>query len=533
MRMPFACLFSAFSLLAVTPGYAQVSSVDADRLDMEIAWQAQVQMPKVGRGIVSSHLWIDSTLNRKYAVVELTGGRTLRVSAEEADHRGAAIGIEEAKKQVGERAARLLGKNDGFEVVEITIPQIRLVFVTSDGLVQTFDAETGAMLWSNPCGLATAPAHPGAVSSAGVSVIHGRNLYLLDWNSGKQLMNKELSYGSSVALAVCNQLAYVTDFRGRLQAYGLGETLKPWSSQIIGRAVGRPVALADQSYCAIASTDGYVYTLNAGQNPGIWTRYETNSSISGSLAAGNHAFYAGTGDGLLTKISVADRLGGLDWEYPAGETITRPALVVGKRVVAATESGAIHCIDDETGFSIWSKQGMRIEQPIATAGGNFLCSTFSGEIYAFDAETGTVVGRTSPSNIKSAVKNQINDRLYVVGHNGRLQCLRTRGAVLPTMIGPVVVGEDAPAESAPVAEQPATTAPAANPFNFGGEAASTAPAATPFGGTPAANPFGNSNPFGATEAAPAETGAADGAGGMGNPFGSGEMSNPFGGANPF
>ena len=268
MRVPLAQLLSVFCTLFGAVSYGQISSIDADRLDMEIAWQAQVQMPRAGRGIVSTHLWVDSSQIRKFAIVELPGGRTLRVSADQTDSRGAAIGIEEAKKQVGENAARLLGKNSGFEVVELAIPLVRLVFITNDGLVQTFDAESGAMLWSSPCGLATAPAHPGAVSAAGISVIHGRSLYLLDWNSGKQLMNKELPVGSSVALAVCNDLAYVTDFRGRLQAYGLGVTRKVWSSQIIGRAVGQPVSLADQTFCAIASTDGFVYVLTAGEQIG-------------------------------------------------------------------------------------------------------------------------------------------------------------------------------------------------------------------------------------------------------------------------
>ncbi len=535
MRLRIACSIVLLSIFTATSGRAQISSVDADRLDLEIAWQAQVQMPKVGRGIVSSHLWVDSGQSRKFAVVELPAGRTLRVSADEAGRRGEPIGIEEAKKQVGERAARLLGKNDGFEVVEVTIPSIRLVFVTNDGLVQTFDAETGALKWSSPCGRASAPAHPGAVSPAGVSIIHGRNLYLLDWQSGKQLLNKELSYGSSVALAVCNDLAYVSDFRGRLQVYGLGRTIKPWSSQINGRAVGQPVTLADQSFCAIASTDGYVYTMTAGEQPGLWTRYETNSAISGSLAAGNGAFYAGTGDGLLTKISLAERLGGLDWEFPSGETITSPALVVGKRVLVATEGGAVHCIDDESGFAIWSKEGLRIAQPIAAVGSSFLCSTHSQEIYALDMETGTVTGRTMPSNIDSVVVNQVSDRLYVVGPNGRVQCLRPRGGVLPTMVTPVVASEKELSATPPASQPPATTTPAADPFNFGGETAPppTTPAANPFGGDAfgsGSTPAAGANPFGGGPAAPA---TSDAGAEMSNPFGSGDMTDPFGSANPF
>ncbi|MEZ6081748.1 MAG: hypothetical protein R3C56_40565 [Pirellulaceae bacterium] len=226
---------------------------------------------------------------RKYAVVELGEGRTIEVSADELDSKGVPIGIEVAKQMAGERAARLLGKNDGFEVIESSIPKIYLVVATSDRLIQNYDAETGRLLWSRPCGVSTAPAQSAALSPSGVSLIHGRHLYLLDWESGKQLQRQELKYGSSIALAVCGRVAYITDFRGRLEAYGLGITFRPWTSQIAGRDVGRSVTLADQSYCAIASTEGYVYTMVGGDKPGMWTRYEASSPFNGSLAAGNHA----------------------------------------------------------------------------------------------------------------------------------------------------------------------------------------------------------------------------------------------------
>jgi outer membrane protein assembly factor BamB len=534
MRLQIASLLSVFTIITTSlgsTGLAQVSAVDANRLGMEVAWQAQVQMPRAGRGIVSSHLWVEPSQVRKYAVVELDEGRTVRVSADTLTPRGVPLGIEEAKKQASERAARLLGKNDGFEVVEVTIPQIRLVFVTSNGLVQTFDAESGSLLWSSPCGSATAPAHPGAVSPAGVTVIHGRNLYLLDWQTGKQLMNVELKFGSSSAVAVCDKLAYVTDFEGRIEAYGLGMEIKPWSSQIVGRAVGRPVTLADQSFCAIASTSGYVYTLSGGDTPGLWTRYESSSDISGSLAAGNGAFYAGTGVGLLTKIAMDQRNGHLAWEYPSGVTITTPALINGPRVVVATEAGELHCVDDKTGYRLWANEGLRIQQPIAAVGGHLLCTTFSSEIYAIDADSGTPVARTLPANISTPVINQVTDRVYMVGLNGRLQCLRPIGGALPKIWAPVVSVEEAPADasaSTAAAAPSAATNATEDPFNFGGQAAPAAAASpSPFGGE--ANPFGAA----ATPADPGAMGTEPSGGAAADPFGSSTMPDPFGTSNPF
>ncbi len=518
MRLQIAGLLALFSLFSSAPVRAQIPNSDASRLGMEIAWQSQVQLPKVGRGIVTASLWVDASQPSQYAVVELGAGRTIKVSSDDIDRDGKPLGIEAAKVLAGERAARMLGRNDGFTVVQTNIPRIRLVVVTSDGLVQTLDAETGQTLWSHPCGLTTSPAHPASLSPAGVGLIHGRHLFLLDWASGKELMRKELKYGSSIAIALCGNLAYVSDFRGRLDAYGLGTTLSPWSSQLLGRAVGQPVSLADQSYCALASTDGFVYMLMGGDKPGIWTRYEASAAISGCLAAGNNAFYAGSGDGVLAKIQVDDRLGGLNWSFPTGEILTAPPLVVDKRVYVATESGRLHAIDDSNGFSLWSTDNIRALQPLAVVGGNLLCTNLLGEIVAVSAEQGRVVGATQAFDMSASVINQDSDRLYVADQQGRLQCLRPTGSTLPRMVQPT---QNATENSEPTAEATPAVAPATggNPFDLNSGA-----------GDSSGNPFGGDNPFGsgAIESAP-ESAPGDAT----DPFGGAGASDPFGGSDPF
>ncbi len=520
MRLRFTRRLTLLSLLCsaicstgwlATAARAQVSAFDAGQLGLEIAWQTQLQLPKVGRGITTSSLWVDNSSPRKYAVVELGAGRTIEVSADEIDSKGAPIGIEVAKQMAGERAARLLGKNDGFAVIESSIPNIYLVVVTSDGLIHSYDAETGKLLWSRPCGVSTAPAQSAALSPAGVSLIHGRHLYLLDWASGKQLQRQELKYGSSVALAVCGRVAYVTDFRGRLEAYGLGVTFKPWTSQIAGRDVGRPVSLADQSFCAIASTEGFVYTMIGGDKPGMWTRYEAASPFNGSLAAGNRAFYAGSSEGVLAKVSVDDQLGSLNWDFTTGESLTAPPLVIDERVYLANESGRLHCLDDTTGSSLWSEVGMRVEQPFAVAGGKLYCKTIAGKIIAVDAESGRFIWGSQPIPLAGLVINQSSDRLYVADTAGRLQCLRPWQSTLPRMIKSATPSEGvASQEGTAPASDTTPAAPSQDPFNASGEAADAPPGASPFdSGT---DPFSTPAPAGDTPdsaADPFSAGASD------------------------
>lgn len=500
MRLQISCWLGLLSIFFSShSSFAQVTPVEAERLGLEIAWRAQAQVPKVGRGIVSAQLWIEGSQPRKYAVVELPG-RTIRVSADEIDRQGQPIGIEAAKKLATVQAEHFLRETEGFQVTEVTVPRIRLVIVTNEGLVQAVDAETGAPLWeqSAVCGNSSEPAHPAALSSAGISVVQGRNLYLIDWETGKQLMRKELRHGCANAVVACNDIAFVADVIGRLSAHGLGVERAPWIARMLGRPVGTPVTLADQSLCAIASSDGYVYTLAGGESPSQWTRYETSANISGSLATGNGAFYVGTTSGILSKVGVTDRLGKIVWEFRTGSPITNPALVIGKQVYFANETGSLHAIEDETGFANWSQSRFRVEQPLAEAAGNVLCTTTSQELLALSALDGRFVARTSPLSLRAAVTNPSTDRLYLIGEDGRMQCLRPRNSVMPKLITPVITTEQPPAEEAPVTEQPSPTPSAADPFDFGSEGTATNPMEGGQAETPAqeSNPFGNSDlPF--------------------------------------
>ncbi len=511
MRSDFAqSMLACIVLLAcAASSHGQINNSEAQRIGMELAWSAQLQMPLDGRGIVSADLWTDpKTPPRQYAVVELSD-RTIRVPADMRDRRGNPIGIEEAKKQAAERAARLLGRPTGFEVVEVNVPHVKLVVLTKDGMVQTFDAETGNLLWMKSCGLSCAPAYPADISPAGVSVVHGEDLYLLDLETGQQLVSKRLRHGNSNAVSVCNEVAFVGDFSHRVEAYSLKvEDIRPWTYIVNGRPVGQPVSLADQSFSAIATDEGYVYVFTSRENPTVWIRYQAPGRIIGSLSAGNGAFYVGSAQGTLAKVTTQDRVGRVDWEFRTGQAISSPAFVSGKEVFVATEAGELFAIDDETAMTRWVAESGRAVAVLGRAANRVFFSTTAGEIAAIDAASGDFLAASQPHALALPIVNSTHDRLYVASTNGLLQCLRPIGAALPTFQVPVMAGESQqpqPAESSPVAEPPSS---GGSPFENMGT------------GAPAAegNPFGGTDPFGG--------GATSGAGTSDpNPFG----GDPFGG----
>lgn len=530
LRLRIAMLSCGFLIASTATGYSQLQRSEVQQMGLESAWQSQVQLPQRGAGLVSSHLWTHAENPRKFAVVELPG-RKLQISAEQLDRNGVPIGLAEAKLQAQKQAARILGKSEGIQVVEVTVPRISLVLVTSDGLVQSIDAETGALEWTNSCGPSRAIAFPGAVSPMGITVIHGEKIYLLDWGTGKHLMAKPLRFSSSNSVAVCNDMAFVSDFTGRVECYGLGKTQRPWGTVIQGRAIGRTANLLNQEYSAIASDAGYVYVFSGGEEPRVRMRYETSSPITGSVAAGNGAFYAGSAAGVVSKFAVEGRLGRIFWEFRLGQTVTAAPLVIENNVLVAAEDGSVIAINDSTGLAEWSAEQAHVESPIAKLGNHYYCLSFSGELISMDAETGRIEAISAPMNLSRPVVNQLDDRIYLVSKLGRIQCLRPIGGGSPKLFTAPKLSADGEQK----ADSTQGDASGADSSGFGGEGEN------PFGGmlnAPAAgeDPFGGSgsaeDPFGGSGTAKDPFG---GGGTAEDPFGgSGSAEDPFGsGGSPF
>ncbi|MFN3190880.1 MAG: PQQ-binding-like beta-propeller repeat protein [Aureliella sp.] len=516
MRLP-CCLGQVLGLALffalVHPLDAQLSESFVIQTGMETAWKSQVQMPFTGDGVVGTHLWVDPSSAQEYAVVQLSD-RTIRIPASLPSRDGSPIGIEEAKKRAKAYAARLLGDAKSVEVSVVSVPDIRLIITTSDGLVQSIDAETGELVWSSACGPVHSPAFASALSPEGIVVVHGQKLFLLDYKTGKHRFQQELKYGATSGLVVCGDLAFVVDITGRVRAYGLSKLVgTPYTYIVTGTAVGEPVSLADSPFGALATDRGYLYVFTGGKEPSEWIRYESNSAITGSLTSANGAFYVANARGTLSKITLDERMGHIQWEYRTGDVTTSPALIAGRQVYVASEAGGLSSVDDNSGLAKWTSETVRVDQPVAVAGSNVFCTTASGALVSLDRETGSVVALSRRIVFAKPIPNQLNDRVYIVTAGGQIQCLRPIGAKLPTMMKPVPLLLPEGEATGDVAASDAGAGTETNTFDGGMEG-------DPFG-EGAVDPFG--------EAAGGEDPFGGDAGGMEDPFGgSGSDEDPFG-----
>jgi len=465
-------------------------------MGLETVWRGQVQMPLDEGRIVSMHLWSAPGDKRTFAELTLPAGaaagatRTLRESADRLGLDGKPVGIEAAKKAVETRAARMLGRASGVPAIEVSVPMIYLVVVTSDGYVQSFDAETGQKLWSNSSGPVHILAAPASVSAGGVAVVQGADLYLYDLKTGKELTKRKLPRASSAGVAVVGSKVFTASLPGQLVALDLGQTqnLNPWTFQLYGRVLDAPAASSSNNLVAFAADDGTVTVLSTANPDKIepWFHFSAREPMAGPVTFCGDGLYCGDVSGQVAKIGVG-RLGSIEWRFIIGDSLGAQPLLINKTLFATSEIGNLFAINDADGTALWPEPTPRVKSLIAAAGDHLYCRSLTDRLLCVDIKSGKIIAQSAPALISANFTNSLNDRLYLVSTNGRLTCLRRAGKdhVLPTFYEAMPVPTEDPA-SANKAE-PAPGAPAMQPRT---EATDTA--TDPFGtGASNAAPMNN------------------------------------------
>jgi len=179
----------------------------------------------------------------------------------------------------------------------------------------------------------------------------------------------------------------------------------------------------------------------------------------------------------------------------------------------------------ENGLQTWNGSKPNIGDLLGVLDNRLYATTMSGGLVVLDVKTGQKLATFSNIRPEHFIANELTDRLYLVSNDGDVQCIRSEGASLPTL-----VSHTEPKKSIKAAT--IETDPTQAPAQVGGNDPFGAGKKDPFGAGGGNNdPFGgggggggNADPFGG------------GGGGNADPFGGGGgdegMADPFGG-NPF
>jgi len=338
------------------------------------------------------------------------------------------------------------------EVERAVMEGDRLTVLTTAGIVQEFDANTGRTIWIAPIGNPNYPSLGPAASDKFVALLNGSTLYVLDRADGKPVIVRPVGGAPGAAPAVGENYVFVPLAMGRIEGYPLGkQTLTPWYYQSYGRAMVSPLATPESF---VWTTDsGHMYVGRAGEL-GVRFRLETGSEIVAPPVYGAPYVIAATSNGEV--FSMHEVTGDRRWKYATGFPVTRAPAVVGDKVFVTSDEPMLHCIDAKRGTELW--EAPHVSQFAAASAKRVYGVDDLGALVVLDAANGAVLGRMPTDSSTNALVNDQTDRVYLVSKDGVVQCFHEIGAKEPMHHRPKVE------PAAPTSEgQPAETGAATQP----------------------------------------------------------------------
>lgn len=327
--------------------------------------------------------------------------------------------------------------NPGRNAVErAVLMDDELAILTTAGVLQVLDANTGATRWSERIGNPRYPSLGPAANETHVALINGSTLYVYDREKRREVYSRPVNGGPAAGPALAEGVAYVPLFSGQIEGFSLSDEKQvPWFYQSAGRLYMRPVTTKNR---VVWATDaGYLYGADS-KGDGIRYRFETLSPIAATPAANDRDVFAVAEDGYVYCLQ--EDTGRLRWRYATGWPAKYSPVVVGEKLYVATDEPALHCLDTADGALNWVSIG--VAQFVASSPTRVYGMDRYGGLMILDGESGVVVGEAAGREGTTAVLNEKTDRLYLVSETGLVQCLHEIGQTTPYQHGPPAAKDD-------------------------------------------------------------------------------------------
>lgn len=381
-----------------------------------------------------------------------------------------------------------------------------LYVLTSGGVLQSLDPETGVTRWTVRVGDGSLPSYGPSVhhttreNSEGevteltkVGVVTGSTLHVLKAENGAEILAHKTGGAPATAPAITADHAFVPVVGGRLIGHQFDQLKKvPIVIASPGTLLDEPVL--SENRIIWSTTDGQLY--GADPKTGVPAfRFDATAPLSGTPYLVDQTMYFANTTGSIYAMT-ADRARPL-WKSSVGLSVRKPVVVIGDTVLVSCETPTLYAFDSNDGHERWRVDGLG--EFVSASEKHFYAINPGGALGVLDRTTGEplrswpAVGRLSP------IRNTETDRLYFVSEAGLIQCFHEEGLDEPyshlalAEAGPADAATDPAAEDTPVEEDP-----------FGAE-----PEAPAEPDTPIDDPFGGfgvgeeeestDDPFGAFE----------------------------------
>lgn len=340
------------------------------------------------------------------------------------------LGLQGATEKAQKLVAtyKTLGRN-----VDIEPYSQRIAFavtLTSNGILESMDAETGAVLWRTQAGISTLPMFGPGVSDDYVVATNGNVFYVYELATGNIVTSRKLEFTPTACPTVLGDKIIVPSVDGRLVAYDIKKPeIAPAIIRIgIENRLGVVIS-ADRKFFAWP-TGRKLIQAKMDQFPILWNATSVNERILALPIATQNGFLASTEHGTVFHCSTG-REDALFWKTRLAVQVSQSPLANKELAFVVSDEGILFALRMQDGTDAWGHQPQHIQNLIAVGKKHLYVKDWRKALVAIDLETGLESAQTSLI-LPDVVPNKITDRLLFVTKQGQVTCLREIDATVPS-----------------------------------------------------------------------------------------------------
>ena len=411
---------------------------------LEQAWQFQVPTHVARMGFPSVVPYVSGVEKRTVYEVSQEGGPTSIFTSGQVDRAGVVLDDAAAARQadIELRTLKALG-HESAVLNTRQVPQVRLLVQTGSGQLLLLDGETGQLDWSLSVGEWNAPTYPPAIGEHHAVAVRGSHLYMINLATGK-LEHDHLTRGiPDAAPAIASRTVVLPTMRGPFEVYSLVAAdmhRPPRLRASFGRATSPPVGTPQS--IAWATDRGFLFLADP-IDAIPQARIVVRQGILGAPAfvPPDHMVMT-VADGYVLAVGLERQL--VAWEFFTGQSISEPPYALGDTIYVTTAENRLYALNSEDGRLKWRAPG--VSRVVNGLDERLFCESPDGQLITVDAANGQIQGAVNLGLGDQLLTNKLTDRIYLVRHNGVIECLRASGARWPTLHLPLpeVLPEDEP-----------------------------------------------------------------------------------------
>jgi outer membrane protein assembly factor BamB len=365
------------------------------------------------------------------------------------------------------------------KVVGVALEGDALAVLTSRGVLELLDAETGTSRWLVQLGNPLYPSTGPGLGVDYVAITNGSKVYVVQRATGKQVFEKSLQQVAAAAPAVWQQHVYVPLFNGMLTSFDLNRPHSaPWYYRAAGHLDIPP--LANARTLAWGTSRGHVFA-GAPHKLAVRFQFQARAEIRAPLSYSAPNLFIASRDGFVYAVN--EKNGHLLWRFAAGDAISQQPAVIAGNVFVVPESGGLYCLSAKTGLQRWfapaavqfvaaspqrNKAATAKKDPAQQLARVYAVDE-TGNTMILDARSGARLETIPTSLLDWKFTNSQNDRIYLGTTSGLIQCFHEFGLDRPTVYAqpvapePEATPDGAPAETRPAAQSAKPDGEAAQP----------------------------------------------------------------------